>query len=122
MKGTFTTLPFTRTRNSCVHHARTSILGQSKLRESLKRNSNAPIVSGGSTVERSLDANEIKLLTFNTKTTTNEGLTRKHNIAMDGQVGHGRRLSNDVNFMIHNYEGKGNYPSIGFGSDIAKLK
>jgi len=41
---------------------------------------------------------------------------------MDGQVGHGRSLSNSINFKIFNYEGKGNYPSIGFGTDIPKLK
>jgi len=69
-----------------------------------------------------MNMTELKQLTFNTKTSRNDGLTRKHHIAMDGQVGHGRSLSNSINFKIFNYEGKGNYPSIGFGTDIPKLK
>ena len=65
---------------------------------------------------------ELKKLTFNTKTSVPEGLTRKHNIAMNGHIGHGRNLSQSINFMTFNYEGKGNYPAIGFGTDIEILK
>ena len=109
---------FARSRKSCVESSGTTFLGPSKLRESVKRNSNAPILSGGGAVDQSLTMSELKNLTFNTKTTRNDGLTRKHNIAMDGHVGHGRSLSHSINFMNFNYEGKGNYPSIGYGSDI----
>ena len=64
------------------------------------------------------DVPEIRKLTFNTKTSVPNGLTRKHNLAMNGHIGHGRNLSQSINFMTFNYERKGNYPSIGFGSDI----
>ena len=113
---------FSRTRNSCVCNSRTTLLGPSQLRESTKRNSNVPILSGGGTIDQALTVSEIKSLTFNTKTTKNEGLTRKHHLAMDGHIGHGRSLSQTGNFMTFNYEGKGNYPSIGYGSDIQKLQ
>jgi hypothetical protein len=88
-----------KARNSCVDSYARPSLGPSSLRESLKRNSNAPVVSGGGTVDSSLNAlnvlnaSELKQLTFNSKTTTNDGLTRKHIIAMDGHIGHGRSLS-----------------------------
>ena len=90
---------FAKARNSCVDSYARPSLGPSKLRESLKRNSNAPIISGGGAVDSSLSAlniltpSELKQLTFNTKTTRNDGVTRKHNIAMDGHIGHGRSLS-----------------------------
>ena len=111
---------FTRQRKSVIDSSRTMYPGQ--LRETLARKSYAPIISGCGDTDQSMNMTELKQLTFNTKTSRNDGLTRKHHIAMDGQVGHGRSLSNSINFKIFNYEGKGNYPSIGFGTDMQMLK
>jgi len=64
----------------------------------------------------------VKKLTFNTNTTKLEGLTRKHNLAMDNLLGHGRTLTQSIDFRDSKQTHDDLNPGIGYAHDNKALE
>jgi len=58
-------------------------------------------------------------LTFNTNT---KGLTRLHNLAMDNHIGHGRPLTQSINFCDSKQTHDDLNPGIGYAHDNKALE
>ena len=63
----------------------------------------------------------IKKLTFNTRINGIEGLTRKHNLAMDNLIGHGRTLTQSIDFADSKQTHDDLNPGIGYAHDDKSL-
>lgn len=61
----------------------------------------------------------IKKLTYNTQI---EGLTRKHNLAMDNLIGHGRTLTQSIDFGDSKQTHDDLNPRIGYAYDNTNLE